>query len=174
MVDSDDIDLLCLSILEAVSKRENLVKEKSHAVASGHAIGDALINLLCCAVLECLSYYGEPPPHSFQILIKYKLQMFENSIKQQRVLRDRKVFVALFVAENPAFGVREIARGTGLNASTISRWLADEYFLSYVKMFRAKPLGDRRIANSAVSAECDSEALQRNSFGAPYGFVNDG
>jgi hypothetical protein len=54
-------------ILEAVSRREKLVKENTHAVASGHAIGDALINLLCCSVLECLSYYDEPPPHSFQI-----------------------------------------------------------------------------------------------------------
>jgi hypothetical protein len=157
--DRDYIDLLCLSTLEALSRREKLMRDNPHTVGSGLAIGDALVNLLCCAVLECLSYYSLPPPDSFQILLKYRLQMFDSSIKEQRVLDHRRVMIALFVAEHPSDGVREIARSTGLNASTISRWMADKEFMSYVKMFRAYP--PRGTSDSmAISSEGGSAMLE--------------
>ena len=75
--DPDKTDLLCLAVLEALSRREKLVLKNAHAVASGLAIGDALVDFLCGAVLECVSYHDLPLPHSFQILLKYRLGLFE-------------------------------------------------------------------------------------------------
>ena len=133
--DPDEIDRLCLLTLEALSKREKLERHSPHAVATGLAIGDAFVNFLCGAILECLSYYQMSPPHSYQILIKCRLRLFENSIKEQRVNHERQIMIAHLMSQNPGAGVREIARMTGMNASSISRWLANEKFLSYVRMF---------------------------------------
>jgi hypothetical protein len=137
--ESNDIDLQCLSILEALSRREKLERENPHAVAAGLAIGDALVNFLCGSILEALAHYQMPPPDSFQVLMKCRLKLFDNEIKEQRVLHHRRVMVALLMAENPNESARSISRMTGLNASTISRWMADEEFMSYVHIFRANP-----------------------------------
>ena len=137
--DNGYLDLLCLKLLEALSRREKLVKQNPHAVAVGLAIGDALVDFLIGAVTESVSYYHAKLPDSFQILIKYRLRLFENAIKEERVLKHRRVMVALLMAENPDLSARGLAKRTGLNPSTITRWMTDEDFRSYVKMFRAQP-----------------------------------
>ena len=137
--DSGHIDLLCLTTLEALSRREKLGLENAHAVASGLAIGDALVDFLCGTVLECISYYSLPVPHSFQILLKYRLGLFENTIKEDRVLKHRRVMVALIIAENTGASARQIAKRVRMSPSTITRWMSDQDFMSYVKMFRARP-----------------------------------
>lgn len=137
--DRGHVDLLCLAVLEALSKREKLVRENAHAIASGLAIGDGLVDFLCGTVLECVSYHNFPLPHSFQILLKYRLGLFESAIKEDRVLKHRRIVVALIMAENTGASAREIAKRIGMSPSTVTRWMADEDFMSYVKMFRAHP-----------------------------------
>jgi hypothetical protein len=110
--DGNDSDLLCLKLLEALSRREKLVKQNPHAVAANLAIGDALVDFLIGAVTESISYYRAKVPDSFQILIKYRLKLFENVIKEERVLKHRRVMVALLMAENPGLS----ARGFGSQA----------------------------------------------------------
>jgi hypothetical protein len=151
----DDIDSHCLYLLEALSRREKLEREHPHAVAAGLAIGDAFVNFLCGAVLESLAYYELPPPNSYQVLLKCRLKLFDNEIKEQRVLKHRRVMVALLIADNPNESARSISRMTGLNASTISRWVADEDFMSYVCVFRAHPRRD--VKTSTLSAPFASE-----------------
>ena len=137
--DSDNIDLLCLTVLEALSRREKLETKNPHAVAANLAIGDAMVDFLCGAILESISYYGLKLPHSYQILLKYRLGLFHNSIKEDRILKHRRVMVALTLAENPGASARTIAKRTGLSPSTITRWMSNDDFRSYVKMFRAHP-----------------------------------
>ena len=137
--DEKDTDLLCLRLLEALSRREKLVKQNPHAVAAGLAIGDALVDFLIGAVVESVSYHTMDVPDSFQILLKYRLRLFENAIKEERVLQHRRVMVALLMAENPNLSARGLAKQTGLSHSTITRWMSDDDFMSYVKMFRSRP-----------------------------------
>ena len=137
--DLDNVDHLCLNILENLSRREKLRHKNAHTVASGLAIGDALVDFLCGTVLECISYYSLPVPHSFQILLKYRLGLFENTIKEDRVLKNRRVMVALIIAEHTGASARQIAKRVRMSPSTITRWMSDQDFMSYVKMFRARP-----------------------------------
>jgi predicted DNA-binding transcriptional regulator AlpA len=137
--DKGYLDLLCLRLLEALSRREKLTKQNPHAVATNLAIGDALVDFLIGAVLESVSYYSIKVPDSFQVLLKYRLRLFENAIKEERVLKHRRVMVALMMAENPSLSARGLAKQTGLSPSTISRWMTDDDFMSYVKMFRTHP-----------------------------------
>lgn len=140
-LDGDDgyADLLCLRILEAVSHRKIVEEKRPHAVASGLAIGDSLIDFLCCSVLEAISYYGMRPPHSFQVLLKVRLGLFDNAILADRRLGHRRTLIALFIAENPAMSLREVSRSTGIHFSTISRWMADPKFIASVKAFQFSP-----------------------------------
>jgi hypothetical protein len=135
--DFELIDKHCLCILEALAKREKL---NSHAVGAGLAIGDALVNFLCVAVLEAIAYYSLPVPDSYQILLKYRLKLFDNEIRDERLMKHRRVIIAKLIAETPGASIRSIARMTGLNPSTISRWMADEDFMRWVRMWRAPPL----------------------------------
>jgi DNA-binding transcriptional regulator YhcF (GntR family) len=64
--------------------------------------------------------------------------MFNNAISQQRLAEHRRVLTAKFIADNPNTSCREVARKNGVNVSTVSRWLADAEFQSYVEMFRDK------------------------------------
>jgi hypothetical protein len=137
--DKGYLDLLCLKLLEALSRREKLTKQNPHVVAANLAIGDALVDFLIGAVIESIAYYNIRVPDSFQILLKYRLRLFENAIKEERVLAHRRVMVALLMAENPDLSARGLAKKTGLSASTITRWMSDAEFMSYVKMFRAHP-----------------------------------
>ena len=136
----EDIDRFALEILAAISDREKRIRENPHAVSAGHAIGDTLLDFSICTILEALAYYGDSPPDSFQILVKARLNIFDNSIKEKRVLKLRRMFVAKIMAENSEWSFRQLANATGLNVSTISRWAADPDFASYVEMFRQGPL----------------------------------
>jgi hypothetical protein len=133
--DETDIDLFCLSILGALARRESMEKTDPHAVGAGRAIGDPLVNFLSGAILECISFHDLVPPPAFQILIKHRLKLFGSTIKEQRASDERKMIVARFISDNPSADGREIARRTGLNASTISRWMADEDFMNLVRLF---------------------------------------
>jgi hypothetical protein len=135
--DFELIDKHCLCILEALAKREKL---NSHAVGAGLAVGDALVNFLCAGVLEAIAYYSLPMPDSYQILLKYRLKLFDNEIRDERLMKHRRVIIAKLIAETPGASIRSIARMTGLNASTISRWMADEDFNRWVRIWRDPPV----------------------------------
>ncbi len=136
----EEIDRFALEILAAISDREKRTRENPHAVSAGHAIGDPLLDFSICAILEALAFYDYSPPNSFQILVKARLNIFDNSIKEKRVLKRRRTAVANIMAENPDWSFRQVANATGLNVSTISRWAADPDFVRYVEIFRQGPL----------------------------------
>ena len=138
--DPDVIDKFACEILNALSDREKALTANPHAVSAGKAISNALVDFSIGALVEAFAYYGYPPTNSFQILVKYRLGLFKSVLKEERVLDWRRTMIAKFVAENPTLSHRQIAKSVGVNVSTISRWMGEEKFQSYVRMFQAPPL----------------------------------
>lgn len=138
--DPDNIDKFICEILNALSEREKALTENPHAISAGKAIPNALVDFSIGTLVEAFAYYGYPPPDSFQILLKYRLGLFKSTLKEERVLKWRRTMVAKFVAENPSLSNRQIAKTVGVNVSTISRWMGEEDFQRYVRMFQAPPL----------------------------------
>lgn len=138
--DPDVIDKFACGILNALSDREKALTANPHAVSAGNAISNALVDFSIGTLVEAFAYYGYPPPDSFQILLKYRLGLFKSTLKEDRVLKWRRTVIAKFVAENPTLSHRQIAKSVGVNVSTISRWMGEEDFQRYVRMFQAPPL----------------------------------
>ena len=134
--DTMDIDQLCLECLKAISEREKLEATEAHAVANGTVIGDALIDFLIGAILESISFYELEVPHSFQVLTKYRLGLFNNRIKEGWSQQNRKNGIARVIAQNPKMSMRKVAEAVNVNVGTISRWMKEPDFQKTIEIFR--------------------------------------
>ncbi len=137
---SPDMDEFCLGILRAIDHRESINKNRTHAVSSGLAISDAFINFLACLLTELLAYYDLSPFHSFQVLLKTHLKLFDNHYRLAKFEKDRKLLVASLFAENPDISLRTVAKWANLNQGTLSRWMNDEDFTHSIRSLRDSPL----------------------------------
>lgn len=137
-----EIDNLCMEILMAISERRKAVNQKAYVVADGIVIGDAFIDFLIGVIIESISSYELAVPNSYQVLLKVRLGLYDGKIKKEIALQGKKNYIAHFIALNPNFSMREVAKIMNVNVSTISRWHQEPHFQWFIEMVKSNERGD--------------------------------
>jgi hypothetical protein len=142
------ISELSLGIMEQLMAREQVRVSVTAAVASGHAIGDALVNCLTTLMLDAVRECGIAMPPDLRNLIGYQLGGFREYARQKEAEDSfwigQAVFRRVLGAElnNEKISNRAISKELGLHPSRVTRGVdRKEIREKIIPQLRPPPIG---------------------------------
>lgn len=115
-----------IELCSHLNRRQVLENTGTHVLSRPDVIGDSLLDFMICGVIESINYHSWETPNSLVVLLFSRNNILNGKVIKEFRKTQKQTAAIKAWGRSPEASLSDIAKVTGINKATLSRWLSED------------------------------------------------